>query len=207
MDNQKNAPKSNDEFRETAHTAEQHTAKMADALDAKLSGPLAPLESSLDEVFGSKSQFQLPENIKNFLVTIAPWLALLSGIFGLISAFNMWRFVAYLNSASNGISSMYGELGILTGGPGPGFTIMFWLAIFMMVLFSVLALLAFPGLRARKKVGWNLIFYSLLANIVYGLVSIFYYNTPSGLVGSAISAAIGFYILFQIRSHYVSSKN
>ena len=73
----------------------------------------------------------------------------------------------------------------------------------MTLLFSVLAFLAFPGLRAKKKIGWNLMFYSMLANIVYGVISLFYENGGiSALISALIMSAIGFYILFQIRDRY-----
>jgi hypothetical protein len=54
---------------------------------------------------------------------------------------------------------------------------------------------ALPGLFARKISGWNLSFYSVVANLVYGL---FTGAILSGLLGALVSL----YILFQIKALY-----
>jgi hypothetical protein len=72
-----------------------------------------------------------------------------------------------------------------------GFT---FAAIFLLAHFALM-IAALPGLFARKRSGWNLIFYSELLSIVYSLLS---YNIIGGIVGGLI----GLYILFQIRTLY-----
>lgn len=172
----------------------------ASSLDARLSGPLAPLEKSLDDIFGSKASYQLPVGFKDFLVKVAPWLSLASGILGLLSALSLWR----LASSVNEFVDYANQLSVAYGGPvqarDTGFLL--WVSLAMIVLFSILAFLAFPGLRARKKVGWNIMFYSMLASVLYSVVSIFYYGGFGSLVGSLIGTAIGLYLLFQVRSRY-----
>lgn len=180
--------------------AERHAGKAAHALDAKLSGPLAPLESALDDIFGKKAPFQLPNNIKDTLVKIAPWLALLGGVFGIVGAIGMWNAAHTANRWIDAINDAYGAI-IPT--QAPSLTLWFWLSLATMVLFAVLAFISFPGLRAKKKVGWNLMFYSMLANILYGVVSLFYSGGGTGsFVSALISSVIGLYILFQVRAHY-----
>ncbi len=183
--------------RETLGEAEKRAGDAANRLDAKLSGPLAPLEVALDDVFGSKAQYQLPENIKKMLVEFAPWLALVGGVLGILSAYNLWQWAHRLES----INRVFGDI---IPAQNVSLGLMFWLSIAATLLFAALALLAFPGLKAKKKVGWNLMFYSMIANVAYGVVSLFY---DGGGVGSLLTAlvmsAIGFYILFQIRSNYL----
>lgn len=184
----------------TVDAAQRHADNAAHALDAKLSGPLAPLEEALDGIFGEKASFQLPKGIKETLVKVAPWLALIGGILGILSAYNLWRWAHRVNEITDSLNYAFGGLVPQQSGD---LGLMFWLSIVATLLFSVLALLAFPGLRAKKKVGWNLMFYSMLANIAYGIVSLFYSGGGAGsLLMSLIVSAIGFYILFQVRSQY-----
>lgn len=196
--------KNENNVKTTLNDAEQRTGEAANRIDAKLSGPLAPLEESLDGVFGSKAAYQLPANIKKLLVDIAPWLSLLAGVLGIFSAYGIWRAAHYVSELSNSLNSYAEAFGVSTYTQSPQLSLMFWISIAMTLLFSALAFLAFPGLKAKKKVGWNFMFYSMLANIAYGVVSLFYDGGGAGaLLGALIGSAIGLYILFQIRSNYL----
>lgn len=182
---------------EAVETAERHAANAANALDAKLSGPLAPVENALNDVFGDKASFQLPKDIKELLVKIAPWLALIGGILGLISAYNIWQWAHRVNR----ITEAFRVFDTVLPQQSVNLSLMFWVSIATTVLFAVLALLAFPGLQAKKKVGWNLMFYSLLANIAYSVATLFYDGGNSFLM-TLVTSAVGLFILFQVRSHY-----
>lgn len=151
--------------------AEQRAASAAHALDARLSGPLAPLESALNDAFGEKATYQLPKEFKELLVKIAPWLALISGVLGLLTAFNLWQFANRVNRWRDAIDQ---SIGAWIPVEDTRLELTFWFAIVAILLFSVLALLAFPGLKSQKKVGWNLMFYSMIASIAYSIVSLFY---------------------------------
>jgi len=59
----------------------------------------------------------------------------------------------------------------------------------------VLELIALPGLFKRKESAWRLMFYSTLLSLVQQLFRF-------DIVGLAIGGAIGFYILFQVKSKY-----
>jgi hypothetical protein len=180
--------------------AQRHANNAANALDSKLSGPLAPLEQALNGIFGEKAPYQLPKGLKETLVKIAPWLALIGGVLGVLSAYNLWKWAHRANEIADSINNLYGGL---VPRQDLDLGLMFWLSIATTLLFSALALIAFPGLRAKKKVGWNLMFYSMLANIAYGVVSLFYSGGGAGsLIMSLIVSAIGLYILLQVRSQY-----
>jgi hypothetical protein len=188
-----------------ADAAERHASDAAHKLDAKLSGPLAPLETALNDIFGEKASVQLPKNIKDLLVQIAPWLALISAVLGVVSAFSLWQAAHYVNEFNESLNRWTESYGVRVPAGDVELGLMFWLSIIMTLVFAALALLAFPGLKARKKVGWNLMFYSLIANVAYGVVSLFYSGGgASSFVGALIGSAIGAYILFQIRSHYLA---
>lgn len=147
---------------------------------ASYSNSLGGLEETLDLYFGKKAP-ALPPGIKEFLVSIAPWIVLISVVISLpavlaligISSFMMP--VAYMAYAGGGTMWMVS-------------------AAFLAVTI-VLEALAIPGLFKRRKQGWNLVFYSALLTVVYNAVSL-------NLIGGIVGALISFYLLFQLRSHY-----
>jgi len=203
MTETQNASNDTERSETTVDAAQRHTGNAASAVDAKLSGPLAPLEAALDGVFGEKASFQLPKDIKELLVKIAPWLALLSGIFGIYTAYNMWRVAHFVNEWTDSINRTYGNYGLRAPSSVVDLGLVFYISIATMIVFAILALLAFPGLKAKKKIGWNLMFYSMIASVAYGIVSLFYSGGGVGsLLSAVIGSVIGMYILFQVRSHY-----
>jgi hypothetical protein len=194
------AKKKSSKENDVVNTAEEKASGAAKAIETKLSGPLAPVENALNGVFGEKSGIALPKNAKEWLVKVAPWLALISGVLGIFSAIGLWRAAHYVNEWVDYANQLTEQL----GGPTTNHLgLTFWLSLVVMVLFAILSLLAFPGLKNRKKTGWNLIFYSSLAQVLYGVVSLFYSGGGFGsFIMSIIWAVIGFFLLFQIRSYY-----
>jgi hypothetical protein len=55
--------------------------------------------------------------------------------------------------------------------------------------------MAIPGLFARKATGWRFMYWAQLVGVVSNLASL-------NIMGAIIGAIIGFYFLFQIKSHY-----
>lgn len=172
----------------------------------------APLESNLNEIFG-KNAPELPANGKKAIVDAAPWIALVVGILTLFLAWGLYntaRLVdnlvteaSYLCSGPNlayGSSQACGTMG------ASHLNFWVWLGIAVLVAEGVLYLLAYPGLQDRKKVGWNYLYYGALLNVVYAIVSLLNSNGRIGhFIGALIGSAIGFWILFQIRSAYLPS--
>lgn len=167
---------------------------------------LAQLETKMSEVFVGKAP-ALPAGGKKFIVEVAPWLALLGGVFSLLAGLSLWRWAHVANNAINYVNNLCDAYAVNAGAcaniSNSRLTFWIWLAIAVLVVEGVLYLLAFPGLRDRKKQGWNYIFYGGLVNVVYAVVSLFTdYNAVGGFIGSLIGAAIGFWLLFQVRSAY-----
>ena len=148
------------------------------AAETSLKGTLGQLEDVLNEYFGKKAP-ALPANIKEILVKLAPYLTILGVI--------LW---------GGGILGVLG-MGVVPYGAawmmGVGYR--YYLGIAFMLVTVVLEALAIPGLLARKKQGWNWIYYSVLVNMVYMLVSF-------NIVGLLIGTLIGMYVLFQVRTYY-----
>lgn len=126
----------------------------------------------------------LPKNIKDLLVKFAPILNLIFGILGVLTGI-----------AGLGILTVFSPFALLGGADvassyGGGF-----LGALTLIVSSALMLAAYPGIKARKINGWNLLFWSEVVNIAGSIISL-------QIVSAIISALVGFYILFQIKSYY-----
>ncbi|MFA5004158.1 MAG: hypothetical protein WC498_02670 [Candidatus Saccharimonadales bacterium] len=159
------------------------------------------LESKLDEVFAKAPK--IPEGGKKWFVEYLPWLSLIGGVFTLWSAYALWHWAHAVSGLVNFANQLCTAYGGGTCGSVSRFSFWVWASIVVLAVEGVLYLLAFPGLKARKKAGWNYLYYGALVNVAYAVVSIFTDNNGFGhFIGAAIGSAIGFWLLFQIRSAY-----
>jgi len=126
----------------------------------------------------------LPKNVRQALVNITPWIALIFGILGILGGI-----------AGLGLLTVFAPFAMFGGasgitGYGTGF-----LAEIIWLVASILLLAAFPGTKARKLGGWTLLFWSEVLHLVGSLVA---FSFISGIIG----AVIAFYLLFQIKPYY-----
>jgi hypothetical protein len=133
------------------------------------------LIATLEELFVKAPN--LPVNAREMLVKVAPWIALIFGILGVLAGL-----------AAFGLSPL-----ALFGGVGAsGFLLLTGV---LTIASSVLMLMAFPKLQTRQMGGWTLLFWSEVINVVASLLG-------GNIVGALIGAVIGFYLLFQVKSYY-----
>lgn len=162
---------------------------------------MLPLEQNLKDVF-TKSTPPLPPKAKQVLVEWAPWLSLIAGVLSLWGAWALWHWANVANAFvdyANSLSAIYGGQTVVA----ERLTAVVWVGIAVLIVEGLIYLLAFPGLRDRKKSGWNLLYWGALVNIAYGVVVMFTaYGGFGNLLMSLIGTAIGMYLLFQIRSAY-----
>lgn len=158
-------------------------------------------EKSLDDIFVKKAP-KLPESAKKFIVQYLPWINLALGILTLWAAWGLWNWAHIANAwvdYANSISRVYGTGNVV----GDRLTISIWLSLIVLAIEAVLYIAAFPGTKAKKKSGWNLLFYALIVNVAYSVVLLFTaYGGFGNLLGGLIGTTIGLYFLFQIRSSY-----
>lgn len=169
-----------------------------------MTSALQPLEDKLGDLY--KSAPNLPENGRKGLVNFMPWLSLAVGLLSLFAAWGIWNSVHVADNLinyANNINAIYGAGPVVTNQ----WSVMLWVGLLTLLAEAVLYLLAFPALKAHKKMGWDLLFYGGLVNVVYG-VAVFFtsYGGFGGLVGSLLGSVIGFYFLYQIRSYYTGAK-
>ncbi len=168
---------------------------------------LDTIENKFEEAFVKKAPFQLPENAKKWIVQYSPYIGLVLGILGLWAALLLWRAAHRVNELIEGLDAFTRAYGVNTGVDEARLGVLFWLSFFALVAQSAVSIIAFPGLKERsKKRGWDLLFYSALFSLVYGVFNAFYDKSFMSLVSSLIGSVIGFYFLFQIRSYYTAKK-
>lgn len=161
---------------------------------------LQKLEHKGVEVFDKKMSWKLPKSVRNSLGRVLWILALVGGILQLWSVWQLWQIGHYIRAVFDS------ELGHTWQQPDLGF--FFYLAVIVLLVEAVMVLVASPKLKARKKEGWDLLFYALLINLVYGLMRLFTgFAGLSNLIWVLISTAIAAYFLFQVRDYFVKSKN
>lgn len=133
----------------------------------------------LDYYLVEKAPFQLPKDVREWIVKYSPWINIV--ILVLLSP------VILLALGLGAIALPFSVLGGATAGLS--------IALVALIVQVVLMIAALPGLFARKKAGWNLTLYSVGFSLLHSLLS---FNVLGGL----ISALLGAYVLFQIRSYY-----
>lgn len=161
------------------------------------------VEKKLNEIFvENKSIPALPDGVKKFIVTYLPWFTLIIGVLTLFAALSLWQWAHVANNLidyANSVSATYGGTQISTSR----MSIMLWAGLVVLLVEAILYIAAFPGTRAKKKSGWDLLFYAAIINILYGLILLFTdYGGIGQFIFNLIFAAIGLYFLFQIRASY-----
>ncbi len=135
------------------------------------------LIETLNVYFGKKAP-QLPKGGKEFIVKVAPYLVIISILFGLPALLALFGLGAVMP---------YAVYGGLSGG--------WYISLLLSVVALVLEAVALPGLFKPSPKGWNFSFYSMLVSALSSLVMM-------NIVGMIIGLVIGFYILFQVKEYY-----
>ncbi len=156
---------------------------MAKSTDLK--SVLGQLEDTLDLYLVKKAPFTLPDNVKEIIVSLAPWVTLILMIVAVPSVL----LVLGLGAVVAPFTAFLGP------GPALSYGINYTIAMLVTAVSIVLELLAIPGLFKRSRKAWNLVFYASLISTVSGILS-------GGLIGALIGAVIGLYFLFQVRAYY-----
>lgn len=161
--------------------AQKTEEKKSDAT-SDVKGILSQLEALLDEYMVTKAPFQIPDNGKELIVKVAPYLVIISAIIVVPALF-----------AGLGLTAFLAPFALLGAHYG--------MAAFISLIFAAISLvidiMAIPGLFARSKKGWRLTYYATIVGLVG---NVFSFNIIGGIIG----AVIGWYFLFQVKGKYVN---
>lgn len=138
----------------------------------------AVFEQELAPVFTEKAPFQIPDDIREIIVKIIPYLIILQIVF----------FV---------LSMLGGGLVILSAFSA---NILFSISALISLAGAIIGMLALPGSFKRTRESWVKMYQAQLLFVLASLVTL----TVSGFISGLISLVIGLFLLFQIRSKYVN---
>ncbi len=141
------------------------------------------LETTLNEYFGKKAP-AIPQNAKETIVKIAPYLAILSAVFTLPAIFVLFGLGGLATSLAP-----FGGMSTVSTIPT------MWVSIALLIPVAILEVMAIPGLFAKTAKAWKYMYWSQIISIISSLVQF-------NLLGAVISGLIGFYLLFQVKSFY-----
>lgn len=156
-----------------------------DDLVADSKASMKQLEDTLELYLVKKAPFQLPKNAKDLIVQFAPWATIIIMVIAIPAVLLVL-----------GLGALVAPFSIFLGPAGAvSYSINYVLSALILAVTIVLELMAIPGLFARSRRGWRLLYYSALLGLVSNLFSFH-------IVNGIISALIGLYFLFQVREYY-----
>jgi hypothetical protein len=127
----------------------------------------------------------LPKGASDFIVSVAPWLALIFGLLSILTGVAGFGFLAVLSPFA------------AVAGAG-GYAVMGLVASLILLIEGVVMLLAFSPLKGRHVRGWNLLFWVLVLSVLSSIVSLRVFSIVEAIIG----ALIGYYFLYEVRNYY-----
>lgn len=155
------------------------------AKTADFKSTMSSLEGTLESYLGEKAP-QLPQQWKDVLVKVAPYLAIIAvviGVPGFLALLGLGAFVVPLGTIG----------GIMTGKPF--FGVGYILNVAFLGVMVLLEGLAIPGLFGRKMSGWKYMYWGTLVGAVQNIIS---FNVGGLVIGTLLSL----YLLFQVKKNY-----
>ena len=165
---------------------------------------LASLEDSLNDLLVVKGP-KLSQNAQKTIVRFLPYIALLLGLFGVINWWELWTW-SHVGPTEVNFAQEYARTYNTEPYAPSRMTLAVWAGLVLMALQILLYYGAYPGLSARKKSGWNLLFYAGIASLAYSFFLLFYNQDIGPFFRSILATSAGFYFLFQVRGHYSTNK-
>ena len=159
---------------------------------------LAPLEEAIAKVH--KDLPHLPKGLTTWLVENAWWLVIIGVALGVFAVLGT---IATMLAGSLLVGALVGA------AMGGALFLSSTISLLVMAATIVLEAMAIQPLKDKQKRGWNLLFLASLVGITGGLVSSLFsgpWGIVNGIIWTAVGAAISFYILFELRVHYVAAK-
>ncbi|MEI8103933.1 MAG: hypothetical protein WCG84_03495 [Candidatus Moraniibacteriota bacterium] len=152
----------------------------------EVTGAVNQLEAMLDEYLVKKAPFALPDNAKEFIVKVMPYVIIIFAVMAIP--------VILLGL---GLSAVLAPVALLVGAAGGSFGVSIFINAVVSVVALVVELMAVKGLFARTKRGWRLVFYASIIGLIGSILS---FNIINGI----LSAIIGWYFLFQVKEKYTN---
>ena len=144
-----------------------------------MKGMVNELEVKLEEFF-TKKVWQMPKKVKEIIVKVLPYLAILS----LVAVIPMVLSLVGLSMATPMVYMRGWRMGM-------GYSV----SILFTLVAAVLAIVIIPGLFKKEMKAWKIMFWMSLVNAVGTLIRM-------DLGGLIIGTGLSWYVLFQIKEYY-----
>lgn len=140
-----------------------------------------------EDIYVKKAPFTIPENWKEILVKIIPYLNVVGIILSLLALPVLLGFGALSTMA-----------GVATGAALNPLNNIFGILTLVFTLAGLaLSVMAAQGLFKRKASAWKLMFYNSLLSAVQNVLML-------NITGLVITFLIGFYVLYQVKAKYTN---
>ena len=147
-----------------------------------------------------KGMPHLPVNGRRWLSTNVWWIALVGVIVGALSIVTVFfgTLLVGMFAATYG-----GVAGAALAGFG---AVIILLSLLFSIVTMVLTAIAIAPLKTKQKRGWNLLFLTVLIQVVAAVVHLLFTFNIFDLVWSLLFTAVGAYFLFEIRDDFSTAK-
>ena len=139
-----------------------------------------------------------PKGLREWVVNNAWWLALIGVILGVLGV------ISTLFALTAGTLFVTAVWGVALGASMFTASMISLLTLAVMVGIQAMAI---KPLQAKQKRGWDLVFLAALVGIAGNLLSVLVGGTfGTSLAGLLIATAVAYYVLFELRGHYLPAK-
>jgi len=139
----------------------------------------------------------LPKGGRDWIADNIWWIVLIGVIIGAMGIVGILA-ALLLGTALLGVAG--GVFGIAAGS---AITLAILTSFAFTIAIIILHALAIQPLRAKQKRGWELVFVTMLLDIAMTILNLLFGGHFSNFLQGLIGVAIGGYLLFEIRSHFV----
>lgn len=145
--------------------------------------------------------FHIPANIRKWLAENLWWLVVIGVVLGILGIITLLQAVFVVTSYSRLLPYA------VASGFGTTLAISTWINIAMLLIMIAIEAMAVSPLKQQKKWGWDLMFLLMLLSAVLAVVSSILSMNILGLFPVAIGLVIGGFVLFEIRSNFISKTS
>lgn len=160
------------------------------------------LEKQLADI--NKGLPKLPAGLTKWLADYGWLLTLIGVVLGALGLLALIPVALVAFGLSTAVGVGYGISGY---GFNPLVSSLAWLSILLslinLILIIVIEAMAISPLKAKQHRGWQLIFLASLVSFVFSVASDLIAMELGSLVFGLLVYAIGFYVLFQLRPHFL----
>lgn len=147
----------------------------------------------------------LPKNAQKWIADNVWWIVLIAVVLGVLGVFTGFGAIGALGAVTATYGALSPYYGVAVANVGAAITAA-WIALAGLAASVVLMALAISPLKEHKKKGWDLLFLSDIVYFAIVVVSAVITYSFGNIVGALLGTAIGFYFLFEIRSHFLGHK-